>query len=155
MNPEEGVYMIVYNDNANAVALKSKTENTAENREYYCRLMERSLGMPAGRLHLVGIRSYYWPVGTHFYKPLLVGSEESGSRKPLKTEGRCGSEESGRRAPLDSKKFETREEFIDAAQHPEEGILVVGEVVSKHQGWVEGALESVNAAVTKRWINNI
>jgi hypothetical protein len=94
-------------------------------------------------------------VGTHLFKPLIGGSEESGSRKPLKTEGISGSEESGNRKPLDSKKYETREEFIYAAQHPEDGILVVGEVVSKHQGWSEGALESVNAAVTKRWINNI
>jgi hypothetical protein len=142
MNAEEGVYMIVYNDNANAVAMKSRTENTAENREYYCRLIERSVGMPAGRLHLVGIRSYYWPVGTHYFKP-------------LKTEGISGSEESGNRKPLNIDKYKTREEFIAATQHPADGILVVGEVVSKHQGWVEGALESVNAAVTKRWINNI
>ena len=155
MNADEGVYMIVYNDNKNTLSLKSRTENTEENREYYCRLMERSVGISAGRLHLIGIRSYYWPVGTHLFKPLIGGSEESGSRKPLKTEGISGSEESGNRKPLDSKKYETREEFIYAAQHPEDGILVVGEVVSKHQGWSEGALESVNAAVTKRWINNI
>ena len=109
--------------------------------------MERSLGMPAGRLHLVGLRSYSWPVGTHFYKPLLVGSEESGSRKPLKTEGISGSDQRN--------KYRDRDEFIDAAQHPEDGILVVGEVVSKHQGWVEGALESVNKALTKKWMNNI
>jgi len=134
MNADEGVYMIVYNDNANAVALKHKTENTEENREFYCGQIENALGIPSGRLRLIGIRSFYWPVGTHFYKP-------------LKTEGISGSDQSN--------KYRDRDEFIDAAQHPEDGILVVGEVVSKHQGWVEGALESVNKALTKKWMNNI
>lgn len=148
MNADEGVYMIVYNDNANAVALKHKTDNTEENREFYCGLIERTLDMPKGRLHLVGIRSYYWGLGTHFYKPLY---EQSGSRKPLLV----GSEESGHRKPLDTKKYEDRDDFIDAAQHPMDGVLVVGEVVSKHQGWVEGALESVESVLTRKWMRNI
>ena len=126
INEDDGVYMIVYNDNANAISMKSRTENTAENREFYCVLIERTLDMPAGSLHLVGIRSFYWPVGTHYYVPL-------------------------------SKKYKDRDEFIDAAQHPggfnRDNVLVVGEVVSKHQGWVEGALESVNAVLTKKWMD--
>jgi hypothetical protein len=36
-----------------------------------------------------------------------------------------------------------RKEFIHWAQHPEPNIYVVGESVSLNQGWVEGALESV------------
>jgi hypothetical protein len=122
---DDGIYMIVYNDNKNAVALKDRTENTAQNREFYCELLERSLGIPGGMLHLIAIRSFYWAVGTHYYPP------------------------------LNSDKYESREDFIEEAQHPEEGILVVGEVVSKHQGWVEGALESVEAVVTKKWMNRI
>lgn len=51
--------------------------------------------------------------------------------------------------------FKTREEFVEKVQHPMDGMLVVGEVVSRYQGWVEGALESVNASVTKKWIANI
>jgi hypothetical protein len=51
-------------------------------------------------------------------------------------------------------KFKTRKEFIDAAQHPEPGMLVVGEVVSRQQGWTEGALESVHAVLNKKWIEN-
>lgn len=50
------------------------------------------------------------------------------------------------------KNFKNRNEFINKAQHPENGILVVGEVVSKYQGWVEGALESVDSVLTKKWI---
>lgn len=50
--------------------------------------------------------------------------------------------------------FKNRNEFIYKAQHPENGILVVGEVVSKDQGWTEGALESVKLVLDKNWIKN-
>ena len=50
------------------------------------------------------------------------------------------------------KEFKTRNEFIYKAQHPEKGMLVVGEVVSRDQGWTEGALESVRAVLTEQWI---
>lgn len=50
--------------------------------------------------------------------------------------------------------FKNREEFVYKAQHPMNGMLVVGEVVSTYQGWVEGALESVEATVTKKWIKH-
>jgi hypothetical protein len=50
------------------------------------------------------------------------------------------------------KNFDSREKFVYAAQHPENGMLVVGEVVSRYQGWTEGALESVKAVLTKKWI---
>jgi len=122
---DEGVYMVVYNDNKNALALKDRTENTATNREYYCELLERSVGIPGGMLHLIAIRSFYWAVGTHYYPP------------------------------LDISKYESREDFIREAQNPAEGVVVVGEVVSRHQGWVEGALESVEAVVTKKWIGRL
>lgn len=42
-------------------------------------------------------------------------------------------------------RFKTRDEFIAEAQRPMPNLYVVGEVVSKHQGWTEGALESVDA----------
>ena len=48
--------------------------------------------------------------------------------------------------------FKNRKDFITHAQHPMPGMLVVGEIVSVHQGWVEGALESVDSVVTKKWI---
>lgn len=148
INPDTGVYMIVYNDNSHAIALKSRTENTEENRDYYCSLIERTLGIPDNkRIHLIAIRSFYWKVGTHYYKPLL---KQSDLGKPLlKQSDICN--------PLNTKGYSSRDEFIDAAQHPDPdgNILVVGEVVSKHQGWTEGALESVEKVVTKKWINNI
>jgi len=122
MDPEKGIYMIAYSDNANAIALKNNLENTKKNRELYCKLLEQSLGIPEGSLQLIAIKDYYWPIGTHYYKP------------------------------LQRDKFKNRDDFIDKAQHPTNGILVVGEVVSHNQGWTEGALESMKSVLTKTWI---
>jgi len=122
MDPNNGVYMIAYNDNNNAIALKNNLQNTQSNRQLYERLLEMSLGMPKNSVHIIAIKDYYWPIGTHYYKPL---------NKEL---------------------YGSRENFIYKAQHPEEGILVVGECVSRNQGWSLGALESVKAVVTKQWV---
>lgn len=120
INPDEGIYMISYNDNNNALKLKNNLENTKENMNLYCDLIETSLGIPTNSLNLIAINAYYWQIGTHYYKPLNQSM--------------------------------SRSEFIKIAQHPEKGILVVGEVVSKNQGWVEGALKSVGKVLTKKWI---
>jgi hypothetical protein len=119
MNPNKGVYMIAYSDNNNAVSLKDNLKNTHENRELFSELIEKSLGINQ-KIHIIAIKDYYWPIGTHYYEPL--------------------------------KKFDTRDDFVYAAQHPENGMLVVGEAVSRYQGWVEGALKSVKAVLTKKWI---
>jgi hypothetical protein len=123
MDPDNGVYMIAYNDNNNTNSLKKHLQNNRENRELYQTLLEKSLGIPNNSIHIIAIKDYYWPIGTHYYKPL---------NKEL---------------------YSSREEFIDKAQHPEKGILVVGEAVSRNQGWTEGALESVKDVVTKKWID--
>lgn len=125
MNPDDGIYMIAYNDNDNTLALKNNLENTKENRDLYCKLIEKSLGIPPDSLDIIAIKDFYWPVGTHYYKPLNISA------------------------------YKDRTEFIDAAQHPEKGILVVGEVVSHNQGWTEGALDSVRAVLTKKWITSV
>ena len=122
MDPDNGVYMIAYNDNDNTVTLKKHLQNNRDNRELYQMLLEKSLRIPNGSLHIIAIKDYFWQIGTHYYKPL---------NKEL---------------------YKSREEFVDKAQNPEKGILVVGEVVSRNQGWTEGALESVKAVLTKKWI---
>ena len=122
MDTEKGVYMIAYTDNEDAISLKKYLENTPENRNIFCELLELSLGIPIGTLHLNAISDYYWPIGTHYYEPL--------------------------RGP-----YKNRNEFIKTAQHPMPGMLVVGEMISKNQGWTQGALESVDAVVTKNWVS--
>jgi hypothetical protein len=124
ININNGVYMIAYSDNQNAIALKYHLTDTLKNRRLYEELIEQSLGIPSNTLKIIAIKDFYWSVGTHYYEPL------SGT-------------------------FKNREEFIFKAQHPTEGILVVGEVVSRYQGWVEGALESVESVLNKKWVDNI
>ena len=123
MNADKGVYMIAYSDNASALFLKKYLEDTVANRELYCRMLEKSLGIPDGALKIIAIKDFYWPIGTHYYKPLRGV-------------------------------YRTRNEFVNKAQHPENGMLVVGEVVSRYQGWTEGALESVKTVLNKHWINS-
>lgn len=123
MDPDKGVYMIAYSDNASAIALKDHLENTLENRKYFEELLEQTLGIAEGSLIINALLDFYWDEGTHYYEPL--------------------------KGP-----YKTRTAFINAAQHPDKNILVVGEVVSKHQGWVEGALESVEVGLNKKWLLN-
>ena len=124
MDPNNGIYMIAYNDNNNTIALKNHLQNTKSNRELYEILLEKSLGIPKDSLHIIAIKDFYWPIGTHYYKP------------------------------LNKEIYKNREQFIYKAQHPENGMLVVGEAVSRSQGWTLGALESVETVLTKKWIKN-
>jgi hypothetical protein len=124
MDKKKGVYMIAYSDNENAISLKDHLKNTPENRSMFCSMIEQSLGIPQGSLHLIAIKDFYWKVGTHYYSPL---------QKP----------------------FRSRDEFLDKIQHPQKGMLVVGEAVSRYQGWTEGALESVKTVLTKKWIKDV
>lgn len=130
MDPDKGVYMIAYTDNQHAKTLKAKgaLENTPATREMYSKWITQALGKPKHNndeppLHITAIRAYYWNDGTHYY------------------------------TPLDTSKYKTRPEFIRKAQRPMPGMVVVGEMVSRHQGWVEGALESVDAVITREWLS--
>jgi hypothetical protein len=119
MNSDKGIYMIAYSDNNNAIILKDHLKNIKENRELFSELIEKSLGINE-KLHIIALKDYYWPIGTHYYEPL--------------------------------RNFKNRDDFVYASQHPEKGLLVVGEAVSRYQGWCEGALESVEAVLDKKWI---
>jgi protoporphyrinogen oxidase len=115
MNAEKGIYMISYSDNKNAVLLHKHFSDTQEFKHYVANLICKALGLPKDSLILLGVKEYFWKIGTHYYEPL--------------------------------KNFKSRKEFIYLAQHPMKNILVVGEAVSNYQGWVEGALESVDAVL--------
>jgi hypothetical protein len=119
----KSVYMIAYADNKNAEILQHHKENTEENRLFFAKKVEEALGIEVNTLKIIAIKDYYWPIGTHYYEP------------------------------LDKDKYHNRSQFIREAQHPERGMLVVGEAVSRRQGWTEGALESVHTVLTKNWIN--
>lgn len=50
--------------------------------------------------------------------------------------------------PLNNK-YKNRKEFIDKCQNPENNLFIVGELISRNQGWIQGALESVNNIINK------
>ena len=110
-----GVYMIAYADNKNAELLSEYKENTRANRDYFENELEVCLGLQENALHIIAIKDYYWPVGTHYYKPM----KQHESRV----------------------KFIKEAQHPDKR----DDILVIGEVVSRKHGWTEGALESVHS----------
>jgi len=119
----KSVYMIAYSDNKNAEILEKHKDNIPENRKFFANQVEEALGIIPNTLKIIAIKDFYWPIGTHYYEP------------------------------LDREKYNNRPDFIREAQHPEAGMLVVGEAVSRRQGWSEGALESVENVLNKSWIN--
>lgn len=122
MDPDHGVYMIIYSDNADADFFKKYFKNNEKNRSTLNTLLENSLDLK-GKLRIENIKDFYWKNGTHYYTPLTSD-------------------------------FDTRQEFIEKAQHPDPNVLIVGEVISLHQGWVEGALESVEKTLTRKWLES-
>ena len=70
MSLDKGVYMIAYSDNKNALVLKDHLENNIKNREFFCDLLEKTLGLPTNTLQITALLNFYWPVGTHYYTPL-------------------------------------------------------------------------------------
>ena len=118
----KSVYMIAYCDNKNAEILQKYKENTQKNRRFFEKQVEEAIGIIPNSLKIVGLKDFYWPIGTHYYEP------------------------------LDLKKYKNRIEFIKEAQHPTPGMLIVGEMISENQGWTQGALESVEKVVTQKWI---
>ena len=120
MNPDAGIYMIAYSDNVSADTLRPHLRNTAPNRRFWARHVEEAVGLPKGALDIESIMGKYWEVGTHYMKPGFASS------------------------------YASTKAFFDHAQHPLPNVMVVGEVVSAHnRGWVEGALESVEAGLTQ------
>ena len=105
--------------------LKDSVDTLPQHRTFFEKEVENALNIPSGSLKITALTSYYWPIGTHYYEP------------------------------LDKTKYKTRREFIKEAQHPETGMLVVGEAVSRRQGWTEGALESVQSVITQSWVESI
>jgi hypothetical protein len=127
MDPDKGVYMVAYSDNQHARALKAKgaLENTRKNCEMYSKWAADALGIP------VSTPLHIIAIKDYYWQ---TGTHYY---EPL------------------TKEFKSRADFIHQAQHPEKGMVVVGEMVSRDQGWVEGALESVDAVVTKEWVSTL
>ena len=119
IDAKKGVYMIAYSDNVYANRLVAYTNNTPANCNYFARLLEKTLSLPKWMLKISSIRSKFWEDGTHFVKPEGGGAMKAG--------------------------------FFEGCRYPRgDGgdVMVVGEAVAEHhRGWVEGALESVDAGL--------
>jgi hypothetical protein len=75
IDASKGVYMIAYSDNKSAIFLKKYLENVPKNRDVFCYLIEKALGLPDKSLELLAIKDYYWTIGTHYYTPLTNAYE--------------------------------------------------------------------------------
>jgi hypothetical protein len=111
ISPKNGIYMISYSDNKNAIFLEHYFNKPTINCFIFSRLIENALGLPLHSIKIYSILGLFFDIGTHYYKPLTH--------------------------------IKNRKKFIKKAQRPLPNMFIVGEMVSINQGWVEGALESV------------
>ena len=121
INPDKGIYMFIYSCNDDALYLKKYMNNTEKNRDFLCRILEKTFCIKNGLLKMLSMVSFFWDIGTHYYDPLT--------------------------GP-----YKNRIEFIKAAQHPEDNLFVIGEVVGLDQGWTNTALQSV-VNIEKKLLN--
>lgn len=106
IDADKRIYMIAYNDNA-----------AAEESPDYHKELVKIFGPDVPKI--AHIRTFYWPIGTHYTAP----------------------------HPYDPTEFRAR------LIRPRPGIYVVGEAVSVHQGWTQGAFETVHAALRELFPN--
>lgn len=64
INPDKKIYMIAYCDNGDAIQLKKYMNN----KKYLAKLVQKTLNCE--ELKIIDIKSQYWNIGTHYYKPL-------------------------------------------------------------------------------------
>jgi hypothetical protein len=65
---EKGVYLIAYCDNKDALLLCHYIQNTRVNREFWSEQIREALTLPSSP-SIEAIRGFFWPIGTHYYKP--------------------------------------------------------------------------------------
>ena len=64
INPDDGIYLISYCDNKNAIKLKPSLNN----KKYLETLLEKTLDTD-DKLKILDLHHYYWENGTHYFKP--------------------------------------------------------------------------------------
>jgi hypothetical protein len=119
INIDCGIYMIAYSDNASADLLRTYSQNNVENRLLFSNLILESLGLDKN------IDLKLTSIKSFYWN---IGTHYY--------------------SPL-NRKYATREDFLHEAQNPQDNIFVVGEMISLHQGWSSGAMESVESVIQK------
>lgn len=64
IDPDAGIYMIAYSDNASAVKLQK-----LEDKEEWARLVEAAIELEPNSLKITSLAKYFWREGTHYYDP--------------------------------------------------------------------------------------
>ena len=64
INPDEGIYLVGYNDNSNAIKLKPYVKN----KKIISNLVRKTLGIKED-LEIKDTKYYYWENGTHYFTP--------------------------------------------------------------------------------------
>jgi hypothetical protein len=126
MNPDSGLYMLAYADNANSELLSYYTVNDAETCATLETMVTDSLSCPSLKGSLQEIRAYYKYPGTHNF------SYGGGDVRP---------------DHVLEDSYNNRIQMLHEAQRPLPNIWVVGECVSLRQGWVEGSLSSIYSVI--------
>lgn len=126
------MYIIAFADNGNAQALTPFLYDTDDNKRVLEQLISKSIGCTGLDGTLLSIHGYYTYPGTHYYR-YYDFDHNSAQNNPIS---------------ILENSLNNRVKFIHQAQRPYKHIWVVGEVVSLHQGWVEGALQSVESILT-------
>lgn len=126
-----GVYMVAYTDNAGYRYYAQRHRADMHRPAFWAREVERALHLPTGTLVVDDLSVHDWPVGTHYFRPLPLLSGKKEHRSNV-TKKRC---------------FKNRAAFLREAQRPLPHLWIVGEGMSRDQGWTEGALDSVRAVL--------
>jgi hypothetical protein len=119
INPDNGIYMIGYSDNIGARYLLNLINTDDKNFNKLINLIKKSLSIPKNDNLNILDIKYFYWNNGVHYY------------KPLPD------------------KFNSRKEFLINIQNPDDNIFVIGEAVSRNQGWSEGALESVDNIIKK------
>lgn len=119
IDKSKGVYMIAYTDNAGADFINQYSQNNISNRKFLSDLILKSLGLDPN------IDLKLTAIKAFYW---TIGTHYY--------------------TPL-HKKYANRKDFLNDAQRPYENVFVVGEMVSLHQGWSLGALESVKSILNE------
>ena len=64
INPNDGIYLVAYNDNKNAIKLKPYVKN----KKFISNLVKTTLGIKED-IEIKDMTHYYWENGTHYFKP--------------------------------------------------------------------------------------
>jgi len=152
INANKGIYMIAYTDNKGA----DKLNREIDNKPYFETLLAKSINVPT--IKIDKMKHYYWKEGTHYFLPYKHMISCKPDKKDLasiilelsnKNKLLCKT-----KSKIKILNHNFKLDFIKKAQNPKENVYVVGECISTDQGWVEGAISSVNNIIESILENN-